>query len=260
MFSNPRQQKLIQPVLMGESIVLKKQKNQDVTLVTPSIQTCIAVVVKSEKGIGLAHFDSSFAIKNGLQKMLADLRKMNPQDTPLSAVLIGGEVGLNGSSALYNAIYKVLDHNKISYTHDHYSYRIPALLIGLLTLSYMYMKYTASSNVTLALLLPVVMYNFLYKMKLGGVNIGNALEVLPASFIAYCNHPAIIDPLLLNSFSVAVNVNSGKIEIIKNNPDFDYRIGHMASNEQNVRYARRCQLNPSDPSNTAGLGMYRLSL
>lgn len=113
---------------------------QGCQVLSPFVQTCIFILLKSSKGFAAIHIDSPGCIALTLKKIIAELRNMG--DSQITAKIVGGDkyytpvLLFNSSSAsIYNPAYQVLKQEGVKYEHDDYCLIAGRLLIQLVITS-----------------------------------------------------------------------------------------------------------------------------
>lgn len=235
MLKKPKDKKI--SILMGQYTVIKKffqpsYKSSNLIIESPAAETCIILVLNSPQGLALAHIDTPFYAKEITQKLISRLKNCGAQNSEIKATLVGGQVSdpLEGSGALYNPIYQVLQAEKINYTHKYYSINIPFATLQSIPLMYLLFRilgYIGPSSY-----------------------IGTVICFL-FTLIAHNQTTAYLS----NRFDVSVNTATDYIEVVANDINNSSRIIRQASDAQLAFFKQRNTIMPHDSAQKEKLAL-----
>lgn len=205
--------KMIKPVSMGQYIVVERKKSDaNLMIATPTVQSCIAVVLVSDHAVGLGHFDSIYDLENTLHNMIKEMKTFG--NSKIRAELIGGLYGITPQTTwlLSDTISSTLNKDKISFEHKHYS-------------SY----YTGISTTSL----------YLISNLLGIVGPESMLYSVPLSIMLFVGVNYAESWMRTDYHDVMVHVKTGDITAVKNNPQKSKEIIQEFSTYQSGFFNRR---------------------
>lgn len=206
-------EKKIKPISMGQYIVVSRKKaDANLIIATPTVQSCIAVVLVSDYAIGLGHFDSIYDLENALYNMIKEIKHFG--NSKIRAELIGGLYGITPQTTwlLSDTISSILNKDKISFEHKHYS-------------SY----YTGISTTSL----------YLISNLLGIVGPESMLYSMPLSIMLFLGVTYAESWMRFDYHDVMVNVKTGDITAVKNNPQISKEIIQEFSTYQSGFFDQR---------------------